>query len=306
MTPSRSRTALVGTAFAVSAHICWGVVTPFYVHALGNVPATEIIAHRIVWSLLVTLIVLTGMTSGLADFKALLIDAHKRWQLALAALLVAGNWTTFVYAIQIHNLLAASLGYFVTPLVQVALGTLVLRETLRPMQKAAVALAGVSVVFMFTRVESGTWIALALAGTWGTYSLIRRRMNAPAIPALAVECLALLPAGVAIIAWSATVPTSGLRTASAFTLTLLGLAGVVTAVPLLLFGAAARRLPMRALGFTQYIGPTLQFAMAVLLFGEHPDALKLTSFAIIWAALALYTYDALTALRAPPPIDEPS
>jgi chloramphenicol-sensitive protein RarD len=284
-----SRQARAGLIYGLSAYTLWGVF-PLYFRALAQVSPWVILSHRVVWSVL---------------FLALLVTGRKEWGavtpvvrsprglvlLAAGAVLIAVNWLIFIYAVVTNQLLQASLGYFINPLLSVALGVLFLGERLRKWQWVAVGIAAVAVANMALRGGRFPWIALSLAASFALYGLVRKKVNINSLHGLLVETAILLPAS--LVFWWL-MPS---REYPPTTWILLSLAGVITATPLLFFGAAVRRLKLSTIGFLQYIGPTLQFLLAILIFGEHLDPAKLVSFAVCWAAIGVYVAD---SLRRPP------
>jgi chloramphenicol-sensitive protein RarD len=206
------------------------------------------------------------------------------------------NWLTFIYAVSVNRVLEASLGYFITPLFTVALAVVFLKERLRRAQAAALLIAAAGVVLLAVRGGQMPWLALALALTFSTYGLLRKIAPVGPVSGLAVETSLLLPLSVALIAWDVARGTG--PALSTITYGWLMLAGVVTTVPLLAFAAAARRLRLSTLGFLQYVGPTLQFLLAVLAFGEPFTRVHAASFALIWLALLIYSISSLQGYRA--------
>lgn len=291
-----------GVAFAVAAYAWWGVVTVWFFKQITGIPPVDIVSHRLVWTLVFVLLLLaTIVPNGLATYGRMLRSPRLFGALTVAALLVAANWLIFIFAVQWKMVLASSMGYFATPLVQMLLSVLVLREPMRRMQVVAVVLGAVALAVVALRVDVPTaWIACGLALTFGFYALVRKKLAVDAIAALGVECTALLPIGLAWIAWSLSRPQSAIANADGYTWTMLALAGVVTAVPLIFFGAAAKRITLRSIAFCQYIGPTLQMLMALIVYREAITEERrwlLVSFGIIWVALAIYTWDFVRAGR---------
>lgn len=286
---------------ALTAFCIWGLA-PLYFRAIGTVPPFEIVAHRVLWSaiLLAGLIALLPFTGGFARVRSVLVQPRLLGLLAFTALLTGSNWLVFIWAIDAGRLLEASLGYFINPLVSVALGALFLRERLRPLQAAAVAIACAGVGWRVWQLDSLPWIALFLAGTFGLYGLLRKRAPVEAASGLFIETLLVAPLALAWLAWVG--QQGGLSFGSgARTDWLLPLTGVITAVPLMLFAVGARRLPLATVGFLQYLAPSLNFLVAVLVFREPLDATQLVGFALIWCALAVYSFDLLRAARRPAP-----
>jgi chloramphenicol-sensitive protein RarD len=284
-----------GILAAFTAFVTWGLA-PLYFKALDGIPAVEIVAHRVLWSALL-LAALLALWRGFDGVLRLRQDPRLVGVLALTALLTGSNWLVFVWAVTANRVVEASLGYFINPLVSVLLGALVLGERLRPLQKLAVLLATGGVLWRVVEVGSLPWVALFLAVTFGFYGLLRKRTPVDAVSGLFVETLLTAPPAIGWLLWQ------GSRGALAFghgaaSDWLLPLSGVITAVPLMLFALGAQRLPLSTVGFLQYISPTLNFLLAVLVFHEPFDASHLLGFALIWAALAVYSLDALHGGRS--------
>lgn len=285
-----------GLLLGAGAFVLWGFY-PFYFKALGDVPALEIVAHRIFWSTLV-LAILIQWRRGWTPVIAALRDHRVRWGLAAATLLIAANWLVYVLAVTNGQVLDASLGYFLCPLVNVALGVLVLKERLTPAQTAAVGLAAAAVLLLIVAMGIIPKIALFLAISFGLYGLLRKRLTVDPLTALFLECALLLPACLGVAAWLGLAGTSRTAEGEAWTLFLLSLSGIVTVGPLLMFGMGAKRLRLSTLGVLQYIAPTILFVEAVAWFGEPLNPWRLAAFAMIWAALVVYTLDGVARARA--------
>jgi chloramphenicol-sensitive protein RarD len=278
------------------AYTLWGVF-PIYFHLLRDVPPPVVLCHRILWSCLFLAIVLTSRREW-RDLFPFLKDRKLVGLLSIGATLIAMNWLIFIYAVGSGQVLQASLGYFINPVFSVALGLIFLREKLRRMQWVALWVAVFAVLVLAVRGSGFPWIALSLALSFGFYGLVRKRVHISSLQALMVESsiLAPLAAGYVILrpgAWGG--PAFGW----------LSMSGVLTATPLLLFGAAVRRLKLSTLGFLQYIGPTLQFLLAALVFNEPLDKNRLVSFALCWTAVAIFVIDSWLARSAAPDIEEP-
>lgn len=293
------QTRRAGLALGLGAYLLWGFL-PLYFKALAHVDATEIVAHRILWSLLFLGALLTGFRRWPAVRTAL---GSRRVMLTLtaSAALIGANWLIWVWAVNNGHVLAGSLGYYLNPLVNVLFGTVLLRERLSRAQVGAVLLAAVGVAVLAAGAGSGLWISLSLAATFATYGFLRKIVAVEAVEGLAIETALLTPIAVGWIWWMNQGAGGGLGF-DAWTTTLLVMSGAVTAVPLLLFTAAARRLPYSLLGFLQYIAPSLQFLLAVLVFGEALTTAHIICFGAIWTALAIFSADgwlrAATARRA--------
>lgn len=284
-----------GGAFAIAAYTLWGLA-PLYFKQLDQVPAQEILVHRIVWSFVLLALLLTGLRQW-RQIAAVLQKPKLLLAMLVTALLLAGNWGLFIWAINNHHMLDASLGYYINPLLNVLLGMLFLGERLRPLQWTAVGLATGGVLLQLVQLGSLPWIALVLASSFALYGLLRKKLPADAVGGLFVESLLLMP--LALWYWwqFADSPYADL-TANALSLNLwLLAAGVVTTVPLLCFIAAARRLQLSTMGFFQYIGPSMTFAFGVFLYHEPFDQSRLFTFGFIWLALAVYSVDAWRHLQ---------
>lgn len=285
-----------GLLCGAGAFALWGLY-PFYFKALAHVPPLEIVVHRVVWSTLL-LALLLQLRRGWGEVARALRDSGHRRTLAVTSVLVAANWFAYVLAVTGDQVLDASLGYFLCPLVSVALGVVVLKERLSPAQVAAVLLAAAAVAMLVVALGVVPKMALFLAVTFGLYGLFRKRLPVPPLVALFVECALLVPAAAAILPWAAgeggpVTPASDL---GAFLL--LTLAGAVTVGPLLLFGLGAHRLRLSTVGLLQYIAPSMLFVEGVVFFGEPLNPWRLFAFVLIWAALAIYTAEGLRLRRA--------
>lgn len=284
-----------GLAFGLGAYLSWGFVA-MYFKLLVHVPAISVLAHRIVWSA-IFLAAVTVLTGGAEKLRASLRRRDVLLALTASTALIAVNWYTFIFAIERDALLQASLGYFINPLINVLLGVVVLRERLRRWQLAGLALASCGVAILTLYVGQVPWIALILAVSFGFYGLLRKTMHIGSMAGLTVETWILFLPSLAVIVldWSrdpAKVSALGLATHS-----LLAFAGIVTAVPLLMFAAAARRLRLSTMGFLQYIAPSCQFLLAVFFYREPFTRVHLLTFACIWAALLIYTTDSYLQYR---------
>jgi chloramphenicol-sensitive protein RarD len=293
--PTAARNGMLAALFAF---VVWGLA-PLYFRALGSVPPFEIVAHRLLWSalFLAGLLAFVPLTGGFARARAVWQQPRLLALLVLTSLLTGSNWLVFIWAIDAGRLLEASLGYFISPLVSVALGALFLGERLRPLQALAVAIACAGVAWRVWQLGSLPWIPLFLAGTFGVYGLLRKRAPIDAVSGLFVETVLVAPLALAWLGWlhhQGSLAFGG----GGVTDWLLPLTGVITAVPLMMFAVGARRLPLATVGFLQYIAPSLNFLVAVLLFREPFDTTQLVGFALIWLALAVYSADMLRAARA--------
>jgi chloramphenicol-sensitive protein RarD len=283
-----------GLLYALAAYLSWGLL-PLYFRALAQVPPLEILAHRIVWSLAL-LAALTWLLRRGPEALRPLRSRRGFATLCATTSLITVNWLVYIWAVHSHRVLEASLGYFINPLVSVLLGVLFLREPLTRRQKAAVGLAAAGVAVLVARAAAFPWVALVLAASFGTYGLLRKRERIDAVGGLLVETALLAPAA-AWWLWRLQAAGQGhFGTAPRLTW-LLAAAGVVTAVPLIWFAQGVLRLRLSTVGLLQYVAPTMQFSIAVFLFHETFTAAHGLAFACIWTALALYSAEALAAVR---------
>jgi len=286
--------------FAALAFFCWGLF-PLYFHAIGEVPPIEILAHRMLWSLLFLGIVLTvrrqwGWVGQVASQPRVIAG------FVASAFLLSGNWFIYIWAINNGHVIDASLGYFITPLLNVMLGFLLLHERPRRLQWLAIAVAACGVAQLAWQSGQMPWIALALAVTFGGYGLLRKTARLGALEGLSFETMILFPLALAYVAWlSWHGQNTFMNSAHDSTRWLLAASGPITAVPLLMFASGARRIPMSALGLLQYISPTMQLLLGVWLFHEAFTAERMTGFLTIWSALALYAAEGLWRARRAAP-----
>jgi len=294
MTDETSRTR-AGLLLGLGAYLLWGVL-PLYFKLVDQVPASEIVAHRVVWSLLF-LLVLAVFWKRCGNVGAALRSPKVLAVLALTAALIGANWLIWVWAVVNGHVLEGSLGYYLNPLVNVLLGVVALRERLSRPQGFAVALAAAGVAVLALGAGSALWISLSLAASFALYGFLRKVAPVEAIEGLLVETALLTPVALAWIFWLQAQGRGGFGVDLTTDL-LLTLAGAATAIPLLLFTAAAKRLPYSTLGFLQYIAPSLQFLLAVLLFGERLTTAHIICFGLIWTALAIFATDGLRRGRA--------
>jgi chloramphenicol-sensitive protein RarD len=289
-----------GLLYAGLAFGIWGLY-PLYLRQIASVPPLEVVLHRSAWSLLFLL----GLLAVLKRWSWLAAVRRQPRQLALFAtssLLLSANWLVYVFAVMSGQVLEASLGYFINPLVSVLLGVLVLHERLRPVQWAAVGLAAAGVVWMTVQTGHLPWMALMLACSFAVYGLIRKTARLGALEGLTLETLLLAPLVLPALVWI-TLAQGGAMARGDWALNgWLLLSGPLTALPLLFFGAAARRLPLATVGLVQYLSPTLQFVLGVWVFHEPMQPARLLGFALIWSGLALYSADALRRASKPVPM----
>lgn len=285
----RSPDAARGVFYGLGAYLIWGCF-PLFFSLFEGVPAWEVLIHRVIWSCLF----LAGLISALGRWstvRAALARPAGLGRVLGCAVLIAANWGIFIYAVETRQVFQASLGYFLTPLVNVALGMLVLHERMAVLQGWAIALAGLAIGVQLVVLGELPWITLLLALTFGTYGLLRKQVSLDGLSGLFVETLLLLPFALIAFLWlthSGNSNFSGEASRSA----LLIASGVVTALPLMLFAGAARRLRLSTLGFLMYVNPTMQFATALLIFDEPLSSVQLATFVLIWIGLAMYSWSA--------------
>jgi len=299
--PGRERRA--GLAYGLAAYGAWGVF-PIYLKAVRTVPILEVLCHRVVWALAI-LLVLTGVRGELRAVADAL--RHRRALLVLSGstVFIALNWLVYIYSVTHDRILESSLGYYINPLISVLLGVVLLRERLEPLMKAAALLAAAGVVWLAIGLGQLPWISLVLAFSFGLYGLLRKIAPVGALTGLTVETLLLAPLAAGYLVWAEARGRATFLSGRWGIDVLLLLAGPVTAIPLLCFAAAARRLPLSTIGFMQYISPTLQFLLAVTVYGEPFDHARAGAFACIWVAVALFAYDSVRR-RAPRPVVDAS
>ncbi len=283
----------LGFIYGVAAYSLWGLF-PLYWGLIEEASEVEVLAHRIVWSLAVVALLLAV---GNGWWRVRRLPGRSVALLGLAAVIITFNWGTYIWGVVNGHVIETSLGYFINPLVTVVMGVVILRERLRPVHWAAVGLAAVAVVILTVDYGRPPWIALILAFSFGTYGFIKKKVNVGAVESLGVETgILLVPAAAFLVALeingTGAFAHYGLRT----DLLLVG-AGVITAVPLLFFGAAAIRVPLTTLGLLQYLAPIIQFALGVIVFREAVPPVRLVGFALVWTALAVLTAETLIHRR---------
>lgn len=280
-----------GVLCALGAYFIWGVA-PIYFKTIKEVPAEEILTHRIIWSFFFMLILLTA-TRHWSYMRQVLKHPKKILILGVTAVTIASNWLIYIWAVNNGHMLQASLGYFINPLINVLFGMLFLQERFRRMQWIAVGLALTGVLIQLWQFGSVPVIGLSLAVTFATYGLLRKKLGVDAQIGMTFETLWLLPVGVIFLLFFADSPTSNMTMNDWHLNVLLIAAGVITTIPLLLFTEAANHLRLSTLGFFQYMGPSIMFLLAVFMYGEVMTSELLVTFGFIWVALILFTLDAL-------------
>ncbi len=294
MTPARLSPR--GLLAGAGAFTIWGLF-PIYLHPLREVPALQVIAHRISWSCLLILAWMLWRRE-LGELSAIFRRPALLARLLLSAVLISCNWLVYVWGVSHGHIVDTSLGYYINPLVNVVLGIFVLRERLNPVQWLAIALAAVAVGYVTLEAGRPPWIALTLAVSFSLYGFVRKVIAVEALPGLATETILLIPLAAAYLLWCEANGSGALTRSGADVAALLVGSGLVTAVPLFLFAYAARLLPYSTVGVLQYIGPSLQLACGVWLFHERFDGARAAGFVLIWVALAIYAADGVLRSRA--------
>ncbi|GIE35258.1 protein RarD [Actinoplanes italicus] len=285
-----------GYVYGLTAYVMWGFF-PIYFKHLRPSPPLEILAHRVVWSVV---------------FVALLLAVARNWRflgrlvrtprllggVSLAALLIAINWGTYIYGVNSSRVVETALGYFITPLLVIVLGVTVLGERLRPLQWTAVGIGGLAVAILTIDYGRLPYIALILAASFGCYGLIKKRMSLPPAEGLFVESAVLLLPALAFLTWLNLTGGAEFGHVSVLHTVLMLIAGVLTAIPLLLFAGAANRVPLAGLGILQYVAPILQLAVGLLIYHEPMPPARLAGFGLVWLALIVFTADGIRSARA--------
>jgi len=284
-----------GVAYGVAAYTMWGCF-PLFFALFEGVPAYEVLIHRIIWSCVFLALVITLMRRW-HPVRDALARPGRLGRVLGCALLIALNWGVYIYAVETRHVLQASLGYFLTPLVNVALGMLILRERMAVLQGVAVALAAAAILLQLVMLGTMPWISLVLALSFGTYGLLRKQILLDGLSGLFVETLLLLPVALLVLLGMVELGLSQFSGEVRTTLLLIA-SGVVTALPLLAFAGAARRLRLATVGFLMYINPSMQFVIALLVFNEAITPIQVASFVLIWLALVLYSWSTWRTLQA--------
>lgn len=285
----------IGLMTAIAAYTLWGFL-PVYWKVLGNVPALEVLSHRIIWSLVfVTLIIGLGRQWG--KIQPIIADRKQVRLIVLAAIMIALNWGLFIWAVQSNHLLDSSLGYYINPLIAVLLGVVIFKERLNLWQQLAIASAAIGVLILVIKAGKFPWLSFALALTFGIYGAIKKAVKATSLVGLALETAVLAPLALVFIVSRQAIGHGALGGSSlTVTLFLLG-AGVATAIPLILFAFSAKRIPLSTLGITQYIAPTLMFLFGVFVYHEPFQFVNAVSFGFIWLAVVIYSLSQTRILR---------
>lgn len=285
-----------GILFGIGAYVVWGFF-PIYWKFLHQVPAPQLLSHRIGWSFLMLMAVIFA-TKQWTDFRTAL-NAHTFGIYFIAAILIGVNWLTYVWAVNAGFIVETSLGYFINPLLSMLMGVIFLRERLRPVQWIPVGLAAIGVIYLTVAYGRPPWIALGLAFSFGTYGLVKKLAPLGSLHGLTLETgILFLPALLYLIFAQVNGTGSFLHTGTTSDLLMIG-AGIVTTIPLLMFSSAARAIPLTMLGVLQYIAPTIQFLLGVLIYKESFDHTHLIGFSVIWIALIIFGIENYLTHRAP-------
>ena len=276
-----------GFLFALTAYLLWGFL-PLFMKLLSHIPALEVVAHRVLWSVPIAGVVLLIM-GRTADLKVALRTPRMMAMGALTASIISVNWLIYVWAITHNHSLEAAFGYYINPLLSIALGAVVLKEKLHPLQIAAIALAFVAVGILTWEMGGVPWVSVGLAVSWAFYAYLRKTLPVGPNQGFLLEVLILLPAALAYVVYLSLAGESHFGTVNLYDAAILMATGIVTAGPLMIYANGAKRLKLSTIGIMQYIAPTIIFLLAVFIFREPFSATKLMAFALIWLALVLYT-----------------
>ncbi|MEY3407144.1 MAG: hypothetical protein RL038_205 [Actinomycetota bacterium] len=285
-----------GLLYGISAYLIWGLF-PLYWPLLKPASALEILAHRMTWSL-VFLAFVNQIRKSWPAIKSLMLNRRSLRLLAFASVMISINWGLYIWAVNNEHVVDASLGYFMNPLINVALGVLYFRERLNKFQWSAIAVAGIGVAWLALQAGAIPWVGLALAFSFGLYGLTKKVVGADGVESLTVETILLLPLSASYLLFIEIDGSAAFLNAGVAHAVLAVMAGVVTAVPLLAFGAAAIRIPYSTMGFIQYITPTMQFLLGITVMGESMSSARWIGFIFIWSALVIFTLDALRNRKA--------
>lgn len=301
--PPKNEDSLAGFLYALSAYLLWGFL-PLYMKALAHVPPTEVIAHRVLWSLPIAAVVLLAQ-GRTADLKRALRTPSMLGMAAVAALLISVNWGFYIWAIGAGHALDAALGYYINPLFSILLGALLLKERLTPLQKAAVGLAAIAVIVLTIGVGRLPVVALVLTLSWGFYAYLKKKLPIGPNQGFTLEVLLLTPFALAYVIYLQATDTSHFLQGTPTDTWLLFGCGLVTAVPLMLYANGAKLLRLSTIGIMQYIAPTMIFLTAVFVFGEPFGIPRMIAFPMIWGALALYSLSMFQNRARKPKVEKP-
>ncbi len=294
--PPKNEDSLAGFLFALTAYLMWGFL-PLYMKAMAHISPAEVIAHRVIWSVPIAVLVI-AVLGRTADLREALRSPRMLGMAVLTAALISVNWGIYVWAIGSGHALDAALGYYINPLFSIFLGTVLLREKMRPAQLVAVALAAVAVGVLTWEAGRLPMVALGLTLTWGLYAFFKKSLPIGPNQGFTLEVVILLPAAIAYVVWLGATGGGHFMAGVGWDTGLLFGCGIVTAGPLMIYANGAKRLRLSTIAIMQYIAPTMIFVTAVYVFDEPFSTVKLVAFALIWAALAIYTTSMLRARQA--------
>ncbi|MFP6583043.1 MAG: EamA family transporter RarD [Candidatus Hydrogenedentota bacterium] len=284
-----------GVICAVGAFTIWGL-NPIYFRMIRQVSATEIIAHRVIWMIILLLLAVT-FTRKWGVLKGYLTNRRLMGMMVITALLISTNWLAFTWAVTHDRVLHTSMGYFINPICNVFLGMVFLRERLRPGQTVSVVLAGIGVGYMIIQHGSLPWIAIILPITFGTYGLLRKQIQIDSFNGLLIEAIILTPIALGYLVYLSTQSAVVFLEEGTGLKLLIMLSGPITIAPLMLFAAGVKRIPLSTIGVFQYIGPSLTFLLGVFVFKEPFDSVQLVTFTFIWVSLIIFTFEGLRHSR---------
>lgn len=285
------KNAIDGIIMVALSYTMWGIL-PLYWKALNSVPSDQIIAHRIIWSVAFMAVIL-AVSRGFGSIKASVSNKRDMVIITMCALLIAANWYTYIWAVNSNHIVESSMGYYINPLVSVLLGVVVLKEKLDIYKCIALFLAAAGIVIMAVEYGKIPWIALILAATFGLYGLLKKLVKASASVGLALETVILLPAAAGYVIWLECTGAGAMGKLPLPLLVLILCAGIVTATPLLLFGAGAKKVELSTVGFLQYLSPTISLILGVFVYKEHFSTIELISFGMIWLGLIVFSVSRL-------------
>ncbi|OPJ61356.1 EamA family transporter RarD [Clostridium chromiireducens] len=291
-----------GVIYAVTAYILWGIL-PVYWKFISSVSSIEILSNRIVWAFVFTILIIM-VTKQWSELKLIAKDKKQMFYIFIASILIAINWGLYIWAVNSDRIVDASLGYYINPLLAVALGVIIFKEKLSYWTGAALTIASIGVVVKTVQYGKVPWISLGLAISFGLYGAIKKSVKANSIVGLTLETAMLTPVAAAYIVSRHVSGLGAFKTEGTLVILLLIGAGVVTAIPLLLFASSARRLPLSLIGFTQYISPTISLIIGVFVYNEGFTTVDMIAFCFIWAALIVYSFSQISLVKSPKNIEQ--
>ena len=291
-----------GVIYAVTAYILWGIL-PVYWKFISSVSSIEILSNRIVWAFVFTILIII-VTKQWSELKLIAKDKKQMFYIFIASILIAINWGLYIWAVNSDKIVDASLGYYINPLLAVALGVIIFKEKISYWTGAALTIASIGVIVKTVQYGKIPWISLGLAISFGLYGAIKKSVKANSIVGLTLETAMLTPVAAAYIVSRHVSGLGAFKTEGTLVILLLIGAGVVTAIPLLLFASSARRLPLSLIGFTQYISPTISLIIGVFVYNEGFTTVDMIAFCFIWAALIVYSFSQISLVKSPKNIEQ--